>query len=71
MPRRAAFRMTDLVLVERPTHEPIIVGDFVRLASGSPLGLVTSCEADRAAVSWLTGEAQRSTLPAVCLRPIR
>jgi len=70
MPRRAAFRISDLVVVEQATHEPVIVGDFVRLASGSPLGLVTACKDDIASVSWLTGDGQRSVLPAVCLRPV-
>lgn len=70
MPRDAAFRMIDLVVVEQATHEPVIIGDFVRLASGSPLGLVTACRDDVASVLWLTGDGQRSVLPAVCLRPI-
>ena len=70
MPRRAAFQMSDLRLVEAATQEPVIVGDFVRLASGSPLGLVTACESGVASVSWLTGKGERSALPTVCLRPI-
>ena len=70
MPRRAVFSITDLEIVEQATHEPVIVGDFVRLASGSPLGLVTACEHGVASVSWLTGDGQRSVLPAVCLRPL-
>ena len=64
-------RPSGLRVVERATHEPIILGDFVRLASGSPLGLVIFCENDHATVAWLTGHHQRSSLPAVCLRPVR
>jgi hypothetical protein len=70
MPRRAAFRLSDLRVVEKATHEPIILGDFVRLASGSPLGLVIACKDDHATVAWLTGVGLRSSLPAVCLRPV-
>lgn len=69
MPHRAAFRMSDLVVVEEATHEPIVVGDFVRLASGSPLGLIISYEQGRAEVLWLAEGAGRSTLAALCLRP--
>lgn len=64
------IRSNELRLVQRATHEPVIVGDFVRLASGSPLGLVIACETDVATVAWLTGNGQRSSLPAVCLRPL-
>jgi hypothetical protein len=70
MPHRASFNIDDLRLVSTATHQPVIVGDFVRLASGSPLGVVSACRQDVASVSWLTGDGQRSTLPAVCLRPI-
>ncbi len=69
MHRRAAFRVTDLHLVEQATHEPIVVGDFVRLASGSPLGLVTSAKDGRGAVTWFTSPPQHSNLSLVCLRP--
>lgn len=63
-------RRSELELVETATHEPVVIGDFVRLASGSPLGLIIGCENDVAMVTWLTGDAQRSLLPAVCLRPV-
>lgn len=69
-PERASFRLTDLSLVQRATHEPVVLGDFVRLASGSPLGVIIACEDGRAEVAWLTGDGQRSSTPAVCLRPI-
>jgi hypothetical protein len=68
--QKRIFKSSDLVIVGYPTHEPVIVGDFVRLASGSPLGLVIECEHDEAEVAWLTGKGDRSRLPAVCLRPI-
>lgn len=61
---------SNLQLVEGATHEPIVLGDFVRLASGSPLGLVISCENGVAEVLWFTGHHERSNLPTVCLRPI-
>ena len=70
MQHRAAFQMSDLRVVKKATHEPVIVGDFVRLASGSPLGLVIACQNDQAEVSWLSCDGERSTLPAVCLRPL-
>jgi len=70
MPRRATFHVCDLRVVEQATHELIVLGDFVRLASGSPLGLVVAADDGRGEVAWLTGEGQRSTLPLVCLRPI-
>lgn len=70
MPQRAAFDVHDLRIVEQATHEPIVTGDFVRLASGSPLGLVLDAADGLGVVSWLTGEGQRSSLPLVCLRPI-
>ena len=59
-----------LRLVEGPTHEPVVLGDFVRLASGSPLGLVVSAVDGQGDVIWLTGSGQRSHVPLVCLRPI-
>ncbi len=63
-------RQPHLVIVEKATHEPIIVGDFVRLASGSPLGLVVACASSVAEVAWLIGAGNRDTIPCVCLRPI-
>jgi hypothetical protein len=70
MPRRATFRMSDLIVVGHATHEPIITGDFVRLASGSPLGLVSRVDRDAATVTWLTSPSQQTELPWVCLRPV-
>lgn len=69
-PNRAAFPASSLVLVEGATHEPVVLGDFVHLASGSPLGLVTDIVDDVADVLWLTDGQPRSKLPAVCLRPM-
>jgi hypothetical protein len=69
MPRRAAFRMSDLRVVEHATHEPIIVGDFVRLASGSPLGLVIAANSGVGQIVWFGDQPERSTLPLICLRP--
>lgn len=69
MHRRRPFPIDDLKVIENATHEPIILGDFVRLASGSPLGLVISAENDLGYVAWLTGTGLRSSLPLVCLRP--
>lgn len=69
MQRRATFRMSDLELVEGPTYEPIVLGDFVRLASGSPLGLVIAAEDGIGVVLWLSLPPARSALPLVCLRP--
>ena len=63
------FRASDLELVAVATHEPVVLGDFVRLASGSPQGLVIAAADGMAEVSWLTGAGDRSMLPLVCLRP--
>jgi hypothetical protein len=70
MPKRAAFRHEDLRLVASATFEPVVVGDFVRLASGSPLGLVEAAEGGIGRIVWLTGQGDRSSLPLVCLRPV-
>lgn len=61
----------NLQVVEEATHEPVVVGDFVHLASGSPLGLVIDAAKGRGTVAWLTGQSLHSTLPLVCLRPHR
>jgi uncharacterized protein YodC (DUF2158 family) len=69
MPNHGRFRASGLRLVEAATHEPVVLGDFVRLASGSPQGLVIAIADGVAEVAWLNGEGLRSSLPAVCLRP--
>jgi hypothetical protein len=69
MHHRRQTNMRDLRLVKRATHEPVVLGDFVRLASGSPQGLVIAAENDRVTVAWLTGAGLRSDLPAVCVQP--
>ena len=69
MQRRALHRASDLKIVGEATHEPVVLGDFVRLASGSPQGLGIAITDDVATVAWLAGEGLRSTVPAVCLRP--
>jgi hypothetical protein len=67
---RKAFSARD-ELVEKATLEEIVVGDFVRLASGGPLGLVESVGKEQANVVWLTEKRRCSTLPWVCLRVAR
>lgn len=69
---KGTFKLSDLIVVEQATHEPIVLGDFVRLASGSPPGLIIGIEQSVATVVWFanSGERSRSVLPAVCLRPI-
>ena len=67
--KKASFSASRLALVEKATHEPVIVGDFVRLASGSPLGLVVDARNGNGDVVWLNRARDRSTLPLICLRP--
>jgi hypothetical protein len=62
--------MTDLIVVERANHEPVIPGDFVQLRSGSPLGLATSVRGQYANVTWFAERPIRDCLPWVCLRPL-
>lgn len=53
-------------LVKRAHHEPVVLGDFVHLNSGSPLGLVINASNGMGEVAWI-GTGQRCTLPLVCL----
>lgn len=62
-------RSLELELVQPPSHEPVVLGDFVLLASGSPQGLVIAIENSMATVTWLLGNGLRSNLPVACLRP--
>lgn len=57
-----------LGLVSAATHEEIITGDFVRLGSGSPIGLVAEVSGETASGTWLTAGFPRFSLPWVCLR---
>lgn len=61
---------SELVIVERASREPVIPGDFVHLASGSPLGLVQVVENEDAEVTWFCDQPIRRRLPSVCLRPL-
>lgn len=70
-PNRRSFSAADLVVVERASHEEIIAGDFVRLASGGPIGLATSVDAEHAEVVWFNKGRYHSMLPWVCLRVVR
>lgn len=65
------FESGHLRRVERATHEEIIAGDFVTLASGSPLGVVKDRTPDKATVVFLTVEPFDVTLPWVCFRQFR
>jgi uncharacterized protein YodC (DUF2158 family) len=47
------------------------LGDFVRLNSGSPLGLVTDLENGEAKVTWFTTPIQHDEINSRCLRPTR
>jgi hypothetical protein len=60
--------MDELERIEGPTYEEIIPGDFVWLASGSPLGIVSERDGEFAAVTWLTELPLRQRLPWICLR---
>lgn len=62
--------MPEISRVAGPTHEEVIIGDFVRLASGSPLGLVSDVRGGVAAVTWFTVGFPQSSLPWLCLRPL-
>jgi hypothetical protein len=63
--------MSELERIEPATHEEIIAGDFVRLASGSPLGLVRAVGAKWADVTWFASEPIRRRIPWLCLRQER
>ncbi|RYE79648.1 MAG: hypothetical protein EOP19_19900 [Hyphomicrobiales bacterium] len=69
--RSDSFDPGDLRRVERGTHEEIIAGDFVTLASGSPIGIVKERTPDTATVVFLTADPFDMTLPWVCFRQVR
>ncbi len=69
-PKRGQFNAKDLTIIARATHEPVIVGDFVQLASGGPLGVVASVEGEIAAGTWLNDGLDKFEISWVCLKPI-
>lgn len=62
------FDPKKLIIVEPAHHEPVVLGDFVYLNSGSPLGLVTDEKDGFCHVKWI-GQNCTSDLPSACLRP--
>lgn len=72
MQQRASFHLSDLVVVKRATLAMLIVpGSFVKLNSGSPIGVVTCTQDnDDCAVTWLSDGYPRSILPECCLTPV-
>jgi hypothetical protein len=69
MRRKAAFGARDLSVVKRAGNDPALMppGTFVRLNSGSPVGVVTEMMADdRLRVRWL-GSVDDSVLPGACV----
>ena len=66
-----SFQPSELILVKRAVPSTLrLPGSFVRLASGGPIGVVTSLDAaDTATVAWLGPFGGRSVLPEVCLTP--
>lgn len=66
--RAERFQAHSLRPIEVATHEEILVGDFVRLASGSPIGVVTERQHDDAFVTILGADAVKLVLPWVCFR---
>lgn len=49
-------------------HEPIVIGDFVRLKVGSPIGLVEATDDREALVAWLTEHRHYSVILLSCLK---
>lgn len=66
---RDSFRACDLILVKKaPPSRLVVPGAFVRLNSGSPVGVVTELDSDdRATVHWIGVPGGKMTLPEVCL----
>lgn len=65
------FDPAGLRRVERCTHEEIIPGDFVTLASGSPLAVVKERQVESATVVFLTDDPFDMTLNWRCFRQVR
>jgi hypothetical protein len=67
--QRDSFQPSALIVVKRARPSTLLgPGSLVRLASGGPVGIVTSLNAnDEAGVRWLTTPAHESVLPDVCL----
>ena len=72
MHNRDSFRPSDLMVVEPARPSMLLpLGSFVRLASGGPVGVITSLDKDdKAAVTWLTGALPRTAISDVCLVPV-
>lgn len=67
-PYRRQIKASDLNIVARATYEEICLGDFVRLASGGPVGIVKAVGVEKDEVCWLTSPPQYSIISWVCLR---
>lgn len=57
-------------IVSKATYEEVIAGDFVRLASGGPMGLVQKVENGQATVVWFNEGMDHSMIHWACLRPV-
>jgi hypothetical protein len=72
MSKRASFGIQEVRLIER--HERcdfFVPGSFVRLNSGSPIGVVTDVSQDgTVSVTWLTNPVGRTNLPEQCFTPV-
>lgn len=66
---RDSFDPSELIVIKRARPSTLLhLGAFVRLASGGPVGVISSLdEDDNATVAWLTAPPCASVLPDVCL----
>ena len=66
---RDSFQPSELIVVKKRCASSLLLpGEFVRLNSGGPIGVMMALDGqDRATVHWLIGGA--STLPATCFTP--
>ena len=64
---RDSFKPSDLILVKQAHGSSLLLlGAFVRLNSGGPLGIVEALDSgDNATVKWI-GLQSKSSLPDVC-----
>jgi len=68
---RDSFEPSDLMVVKRARRSTLVpLGSFVRLASGSPVGVIAALDVDdKATVLWLTDPPCTRLIADLCLIP--